>query len=407
MTKNVLLYILTDTLASGSDVISSMAAALVAVDLASNSFQSGLILFSASIPYVLFGLAGGVVADRVDKRRLMIWCDLVRAMLLSLIPLAAAFHRLTVPVLIGSLLLASSVRAFYFPARKGLTPDLVADEVLLNQLNLYLNATESLGGIIMPIVGSVLLLWTHAIPDLFWIPVTTLFISALAVYLIRLPKQLPSLGATPLNDLMQGLALVFSQRSPLRYLVAAFATAIVAEAGVIKIALPKILTAMHLSHNVSYGLAIGLMASAEVGMSFLWVKRRASRSPTWIFGGYAVRAGGLALLAMGLGIGSLPLLMGAIVVQGIGMPISGPSLTTALQTHTPRPLIGKVMAIRSTIGNLSDGASYLLIGGLLEVLSLDRVLWLCMTLAALSALTFLILWSRHPVSQSWERGQAG
>ncbi|PSR22665.1 MFS transporter [Sulfobacillus thermosulfidooxidans] len=407
MTKNVFLYVLTDTLASGSDVISSMATALLAVDLGRSSFQSGLILFSASIPYLLFGLVGGVVADRVEKRRLMMGCDLIRATVLAFISLSAAFHRLTVPVLIGALLLATSVRAFYFPARKGLTPDLVADAVSLSQLNLYVHGTESLGGIIMPIVGSVMLLWTHAVADLFWIPVITLLLSALAVSLLRLPEQRPTLGATPFSDLKHGLVLVFSQRSPLPYLVTAFATAIVAEAGVIKIALPKILTAMHLSHNVSYGLAIGLMASAEVGMSFLWVKRRASRSLPWIFGGYGVRAGGLALLAIALGIRSLPLLIGAIIVQGIGMPISGPPLTTALQTYTPRPLMGKVMAIRSTIGNLSDSASYLLIGGLLEVLSLDGVLWVSMTLAGLSALTLWILWSRHPVSPLWERGQTG
>ncbi|PSR36777.1 MAG: hypothetical protein C7B44_07260 [Sulfobacillus thermosulfidooxidans] len=405
MTKNVVLYVFTDTLAYGSDVVSSMATALLAVDLGRSSVQSGLILFSASIPYLLFGLVGGVVADRVDKRRLMMGCDLARATVLAFIPLLAAFHCLTVPVLIGLLVVSTTARAFYFPARKGITPDLVADDVSLSQLNLSLNGLESVGSIILPALGSVMLLWTHAVPDLFWIPVTTLLGSALAVYLLRVPESRPTLGATPLNDLQQGLGVVFSHGSALPYLVAAFATAIMAEAGVIKIALPKILSAMQLNHNVSYEFAIGLMAAAEVGMSFLWGTRRGSRVPPWIFGGYAVRAGGLALLALALDLESLPLLIGAVIVQGIGMPMSGPPLTTALQMATPGPLMGKVMAIRSTIGNLSDGVSYLLIGGFLEVLSLGRVLWLCATLAGLSALTFWMLWSRHAVNPSPKRGQ--
>ena len=73
----------------------------------------------------------------------------------------------------------------------------------------------------------------------------------------------------------------------------------------------------------------------------------------------------------------------------------GPPFTTILQKTTPRPLLGKVIAIRSTVGNVSDAVSYIRMGALLEALPMSGVLGVGTFLAAASVGLFFPLWSRH------------
>src|SRR5437879_3027096 len=46
-------------------------------------------------PYLVVGLIAGVIADRTDRRRLMVRCDLLQTALLGSVPVAAAFGVLT------------------------------------------------------------------------------------------------------------------------------------------------------------------------------------------------------------------------------------------------------------------------------------------------------------------------
>src|SRR5437879_12574617 len=57
---------------------------------------AGLVGFIATVPYILFQLPAGGVRDRVNRRRLMIACDIMRLVALGSIPLAAWLGRLTI-----------------------------------------------------------------------------------------------------------------------------------------------------------------------------------------------------------------------------------------------------------------------------------------------------------------------
>ncbi|MEU7279141.1 MFS transporter [Streptomyces sp. NPDC045431] len=62
---------------------------LAATTLNASVFQISLLSFLGWLPYLLFSLPAGIVADRVDQRKLMIVCDLVRTALMLSLPLAA------------------------------------------------------------------------------------------------------------------------------------------------------------------------------------------------------------------------------------------------------------------------------------------------------------------------------
>jgi MFS family permease len=90
-----------------------------------SALYTGVLTALESVPYVLFGLFGGAVADRADRRRMMIITDVLNAAVLLSIPLAAAFGALTVGHLLVAATLTASLFVFFDGANFGALPTLV------------------------------------------------------------------------------------------------------------------------------------------------------------------------------------------------------------------------------------------------------------------------------------------
>ncbi|MFN3763726.1 MAG: MFS transporter, partial [Anaerolineae bacterium] len=84
---------------------------------------------SLALPQILFGLVGGVIADRIDRKWVMIASDLLRALLV----LAALLVRTTGDLWILYLAAAglAMVGAFFYPARNASIPNIVPEDLLL------------------------------------------------------------------------------------------------------------------------------------------------------------------------------------------------------------------------------------------------------------------------------------
>lgn len=90
-----------------------------------SALYTGVLTALESVPYVVFGLFGGAVADRADRRRMMIITDVLNAAVLLSIPLAAAFGALTVGHLLVAATLTASLFVFFDAANFGALPTLV------------------------------------------------------------------------------------------------------------------------------------------------------------------------------------------------------------------------------------------------------------------------------------------
>jgi len=76
--------------------VSQIAYPLLVLVMTGSPGIAGLVGFIGTLPYILVQLPAGAVMDRVDRRRLMIACDIVRLVALGSIPLAASLGRLTI-----------------------------------------------------------------------------------------------------------------------------------------------------------------------------------------------------------------------------------------------------------------------------------------------------------------------
>lgn len=119
----------------------------------------GLVQF---IPMASFAIFSGQVADRVDRRRIMIVCQIAYALILATLAILANAERLT-PIIIFSLLfLFGTTRTFWGPAMQSFLPRLVSRE-RLPQAVAWNGSAWQVAVIIGPTLGGLLYGWTgHA-----------------------------------------------------------------------------------------------------------------------------------------------------------------------------------------------------------------------------------------------------
>jgi MFS family permease len=185
------------------------------------------------LPRVVFLLVGGVWADRVPRRLIMLGADLVRAAAQAALAGAFLTGTASLPVFLTVAAASGAASAFFVPASIGLVPQAVSPD-RLQQGNALLNLSQSSASLMGPVLSGLLVVsigpgWIFAFDAV------TFVVSAVALAMLRL-DPLPPLEARPfLPDLAAGWREVAS-RSWLVASLAGFAFVNLAFAGFFVIA---------------------------------------------------------------------------------------------------------------------------------------------------------------------------
>ncbi|WP_234438397.1 MFS transporter [Streptomyces sp. NRRL S-340] len=120
-----------------SRAVSGLGSAVTAVALPVLTFQEtrspllvSLVAAAGTLPYVVFGLIAGAVADRTDRRRLMIAADWLNAACLASVPFAAALGVLTAGHLLAVAFTSAALGLFFDAGVYGFVPDVVGKDHL-------------------------------------------------------------------------------------------------------------------------------------------------------------------------------------------------------------------------------------------------------------------------------------
>jgi MFS family permease len=169
-----------------------------------SALWAGITTAARVVPVVALGPLGGVVADRFDRRRIMITCDVARIVLMVLL---ALFVVTRAPIVVAPVIaaVATAFATPYLPCVAGITPRLVGDADLPGA-NAARSAVNGLGIIAGPALGGVLLLL--GAPALaFLLNAVTFGLAALAV--LAIPAGQTFRPARPDGDaegLIRGIA---------------------------------------------------------------------------------------------------------------------------------------------------------------------------------------------------------
>jgi MFS family permease len=116
-------------------------------------------------PFALFGLIGGSLADRLDRRRIMILCDAVRFVVMAMFALGYARGFLTLPLLYAGIVLLSIAAAIFVGAQASSIPYLIGKS-RATQAIAALFAAEQLSLTILPPIGGALFALVGPLPAL-------------------------------------------------------------------------------------------------------------------------------------------------------------------------------------------------------------------------------------------------
>lgn len=159
--------------------ITYVAAPILVYSLSGSPLLTGVTAATEGLPYLLFGLLAGALADRMDRRRVMVGADLVNAFVLATVPIAAALGRLTAAHVILAGLVTMTVFVFWDAANFGAVPTLVGKERIREATNAVWGTTQVFD-IVLPGVVGVLVAWI-APSSLYWVNAFTFLASAFLV----------------------------------------------------------------------------------------------------------------------------------------------------------------------------------------------------------------------------------
>lgn len=349
------------SISSLGDWIGLVAMTVYAQDLSGRpEFAVGGVLLFKVVPGLFFGPFAGVLADRFDRRRLMVTADVMRAGLIASIPWV---HHLWQLYLVSALL--EILGQLWTPAKDATVPNLVEPEQLMaaNQLSLVSTyATFPLSGALVTALAvpaaylsrldAFAVLREDPIFLAFFLDALTFLFSASRVAtfpaeLMR-AKRAHVMGSwNPLRELAEGFRFV--RRNPMvRTLVVGAWTAFLGGSAIVSLGpiFSKSLVDSAAAEQAAWGaliVAVGLgLVGGMIGAS--WLTRLASREHIFP---WALSLSGIA--AMGVGtMASIKPALALTVAVGVGAGVAWVTIFTLLQERTEDRLRGRTFATLQT-----------------------------------------------------------
>lgn len=313
------------------------------LQLTDSPFWLGMVAFARAVPMIGFSLFAGVLADRVDRRRLLLITQSIAGSLAFLLAVLTSLRLITVWQIMALAFCSAATMAFDNPARQAMTPEIVGKDRLMNAVGLNSAAWNaaavlgpSLAGVSIGVIG---------VAGCFYLNAVSFLAVIYAVWTLRTRgKGRPSHG-TLWQNLTEGLGYIGQHR-------AIFALFMLA-------AVPSLLGRPYLqlmpvfARNLlgggprTYGTLMSASGLGALGGALLTASLGSFRRKGLIQLA-ATASFGLALIAFATS-RFLPLSLALLVLTGGCATIYMGAANTLLQTHVPGEFRGRIMSVYSLI----------------------------------------------------------
>jgi MFS family permease len=306
-----------------------------------SSFIVGLVSLSQFIPTMLLALVGGTLADRVDRRRLLIVTQAVTVAVS--VPLMLAAWRGLPPLWLIFVVMpaATGISAVAAPAARAVEPRLVGREQLANAMALD-QVTWNLSAVLAPVLGGVLIAKLGVGPALVF---NVAALAARLLLLFPLSPLPPELGQGPLKSGVESVKEGFTYLKDKPALLSTFLIDINAMVfGFPSALMPALATQVFKVGAGGLGFLYAAPAAGALAGSVVtgWVNhvRRQGRAVV-----IAVCIWGVAIAAFGLLTHSFLLALLMLAIAGGADMFSAVFRQTILQLSVPDRLRGRLSAV--------------------------------------------------------------
>jgi MFS family permease len=334
-------------LSSFGDALRGAALPLLAATLTDKPLLIASVTACGYLPWIIFGLLGGAVADRVDQRRAMWSVDTARGLLMAGFAIAVALGHASIALLIALTFALTTLQTLFDNASTALLPALVDREALGSANARLMTGQRVAGGLLAAPVVPVLLAAGTAVP--FAADAVTFLVGAVLVATLRTgaPAREPRpAGSTLRREIAAGLNALWRDRA-LRGLCVATAVCNIGMGALIA-TMVLLVTGRLDAGTVGFAMVMTAytVGSLAGGVANRWVVGRLGRVRGVLFAGSAQIG---ALVVMGA-VRSLPALVASMAVFGLMGMVWNVNTTTLMQERSPADLLGRVSAAFRTVG---------------------------------------------------------
>lgn len=344
----------------------------------------GIILLAREIPMIVFLLLGGVFADRLPRRLILVSTDLVKgsAQVLTVVALLTGSANVWTIALIQ--IAFGVANAFSRPVGIGLVKETVSDE-RLQQANALAQLSRSTMSIVSPAVGALIVALGSPAAAIA-IDAVTFFISALLISGLRLGRTARAATKSVLGDLREGWREFISRP---------WAVAIIASFGLFQLTYFPALLVLgptvakdHLGGPAAWGTILAVQAAGSLVGGMFALRLRTRRPLVW--SEVLVVPSGILLGALAV---PLPLL--AIVVVGffvgVGFALGETLYVTAFQRNIPEHALSRISSF-DWFGSVAlNPIGYALIGPVAAAVGTQEALAVSGVLNVLVCLSVLLV----------------
>ncbi|MGX8834771.1 MFS transporter [Amedibacillus sp. YH-ame6] len=334
------------------------------------------ILSISILPTILLSPIGGILADRVSRKHIMLVLDFITSAIIFGFSLFALQGNVPIFIIATVMILLSIIQACYQPSVQSSVPLLVESNELVtaNGLVVQINALSTLLG---PILGGILFSFIP-FPNLLWIAAGSFFFSAIIECIMKIPYQRmerkENVIKTSLSDIKEGMHFIMKVKPTLFGLLIILALLNMVLSSLLTVGLPVISNITLQLPPIFYGwleasIAIGSIVGS-IALSVFFKKTTIKESYKFLlFGSIAVSLIGVALLFKDSAYMSYALVLFASVLSMAFAAIFNILAQTYLQQATPEHLLGKVSSFVTMIVMCSYPIGQSLYGYFFEVFS--------------------------------------
>ena len=318
------------------NALTSIAASIYVYRQTGSALSVGLMLMATAAPSLLVGLFAGVLVDRYDRKKIMIGADVLRAMLILLVPFLVPLNVIWLYVIVA---LISAIAQFFDPAHESILPEVSSDEELAAANSLI--AISSFGSTAVGFAAAGLIASAADINWAFYFNAVTYFFSAICVSLIRIkpiPAEEETSAAVVMQNLRAGVRQLFNT-PVLRSLFSVQAVVLISFGLSNTLLLPFAVKALNAT-EFEYGLQEGLTSIGFVVGSLLMAKLfDRLHAGAWLANSFL----GMGLISVVYSqLSSVPLAIAMITFAGLFNAPSSIGRRVIVQRATPPEMRGRV-----------------------------------------------------------------
>ena len=334
------------------DFVSTVALVVLVVQISGSASAVGGVLVARLVPTLASPLVG-VLADRLDRRVILVACDLARTALI----VGVIFTR-SLLLIYALVFLIGAARTFFTPTIRAAFPSVVGEGDLA-RANALISGTFSVSVMAGPAIGG-LLVATVGVEAAFALDAATYLISAALLSRIPLPPPEGEREESFAGELRSGLSYLAGARLPLAIVVGTFLTILTANATVpAEIFLAK---GVFDAGDTGYGLLVAFWGGGMVVGSALAAVLDGRVNLVVL---YFVSIFVTALALAGAGVSpAFVLALVALAVAGAANGMDNVATDTVLQRRVPGALLGRVFSVRFLGYSAGEALAYPL-GGLI------------------------------------------